>query len=92
MKVFPEVTGSFVQVTIANPSLDYIAFFVRVSLIDENGDSILPVVWSDNFITIFPEEAVELTGDFSIAGAIKGEPTVIVEYWNDGQKWENTIS
>ncbi|MFH4965685.1 sugar-binding domain-containing protein [Gaetbulibacter sp. M235] len=44
------------EVTLDNPS-DKIAFFIELKIVDtETGLSILPVVWSDNYISILPGE------------------------------------
>jgi exo-1,4-beta-D-glucosaminidase len=36
------------------------AFFIRLTLVDSQGDEVLPVFWSDNYITLFPNETVRL--------------------------------
>ncbi|KAI1765271.1 glycoside hydrolase family 2 protein [Hypoxylon sp. FL1150] len=36
------------------------AFFIRLNLVDEDGEDVLPVVWSDNYITLWPNEKLEL--------------------------------
>lgn len=37
------------------------AFFVRLNLIDKHGDDVAPVFWSDNYVTLWPHERLELT-------------------------------
>ncbi|KAM0212303.1 hypothetical protein ACHAQD_009879 [Fusarium lateritium] len=39
------------------------AVFVQLNLIDENGDDVTPLIWSDNYFTLLPHEVitVELT-------------------------------
>lgn len=36
------------------------AFFIRLNLVDEDGGDVLPVVWSDNYITLWPNEKLKL--------------------------------
>ena len=56
-----------VTVTLANPT-EQIAFFERAELLaDPDGDEILPVEYSDNYVTVYPGESVQLT-----AGAAAG--------------------
>jgi exo-1,4-beta-D-glucosaminidase len=42
-----------VMVEIKNPG-DKLAFFVQARLTDERGDDVLPVVWSDNYVSLLP--------------------------------------
>lgn len=37
------------------------AFFVRLNLVDGDGNDVNPVTWSDNYITLWPGETLELT-------------------------------
>ncbi|RYP68277.1 hypothetical protein DL771_006779 [Monosporascus sp. 5C6A] len=36
------------------------AFFVRLNLVDKHGEDIVPVFWSDNYVTLWPQEKLEL--------------------------------
>ncbi|KAI0154738.1 glycoside hydrolase family 2 protein [Hypoxylon sp. FL1284] len=36
------------------------AFFIRLNLVDWRGEDVLPVFWSDNYVTLWPDEKVEL--------------------------------
>ena len=36
------------------------AFFVRLNLVDQNGNDVNPVNWSDNYVTLWPEEKLQL--------------------------------
>lgn len=38
------------------------AFFVRLTLLDGQGQEVLPVFWSDNYVTLFPNETIGLRG------------------------------
>ncbi|KAK7756780.1 hypothetical protein SLS62_001223 [Diatrype stigma] len=37
------------------------AFFVRLNLVDKHGNGVAPVFWSDNYVTLWPHEKLELT-------------------------------
>jgi exo-1,4-beta-D-glucosaminidase len=51
-----------VSIRLHNPS-QRVAFFERAELIPTpEGDEILPVEYSDNYVTVFPGETVELSG------------------------------
>ncbi|KAI6784006.1 Exo-beta-D-glucosaminidase-like protein [Emericellopsis cladophorae] len=41
------------------------AFFVRLNLLDEQGEDVNPVFWSDNYVTLWPRESMvlEVEGD-----------------------------
>jgi exo-1,4-beta-D-glucosaminidase len=47
------------RITLHNSSSN-IAFFVRVELHDSDKQEILPITYSDNYVTIYPGEAVEV--------------------------------
>jgi exo-1,4-beta-D-glucosaminidase len=42
-----------VMVELRNPS-DRLAFFVQARLTDERGDDLLPVLWTDNYVSLLP--------------------------------------
>jgi exo-1,4-beta-D-glucosaminidase len=50
-----EVGTELVDVVIANRT-GGLAFFVQLRLADEDGDDVLPVVWSDNYVSVLPGE------------------------------------
>ena len=39
------------------------AFFISLNLVDDTGKDVLPLTWSDNYVTLFPKEKVTLTVD-----------------------------
>ncbi len=86
-----EVTTSFdireaadkfsIEVSIVNTS-DAIAFFLKAAVINKkNGESIVPVYWSDNCITLLPSEQVTIIGTLPKTAAVK-DIDVVVEKWN----------
>ena len=59
--------GVSVSVTLKNES-NVPAFFVRAEVIGtRNGDEILPVTWSDNYVTVFGGESVTLQAHYRLA-------------------------
>ncbi|KAF7560393.1 hypothetical protein G7046_g3755 [Stylonectria norvegica] len=36
------------------------AFFIRLNLVDSQGEDINPVIWSDNYVTLWPGEKIQL--------------------------------
>ena len=54
-----------VRVTLHNPS-KHIAFFERVEITDDrDGNELLPILYSDNYITIFPGQTVLISGTYN---------------------------
>lgn len=50
------------RVRLHNPT-PHIAFFVRVHLCDENSEELLPITYSDNYVTVYPGETVEVAAE-----------------------------
>ena len=54
--------GQHVDITLRNPTKE-LAFFERAELTaDPDGDEILPIQYSDNYVTVYPEETVHIHG------------------------------
>ena len=51
------------KIVLKNPS-SHIAFFVRTELHDSQGKEILPITYSDNYVTVYPGETVEIEAAF----------------------------
>ncbi|ORA73775.1 glycoside hydrolase [Mycolicibacterium insubricum] len=61
--------GTDVTITLNNPS-EKIAFFERAEVLDSpDGDEILPVEYSDNYVTVYPGESVQLQADVPAGSA-----------------------
>lgn len=46
------------------------AFFIRLVLTDtQTQDAITPVYWSDNYVTLFPQESLNLTVEFNLTAS-----------------------
>jgi len=80
---FLEVDGKQrVKATFKNTS-GTIAFFIELKVIGKfSGDSVLPIFWDDNYISLLPNEIREVSAEFSKKD-LKGE-TPIFKYsgWN----------
>jgi len=71
-----------IEVTISNPEFAPVAFFNRISLVnDQNKKRVLPVSYSDNYISILPGEQKSITLEFSPSD-IKGKVSVSIAGWN----------
>ena len=69
-------------VTLRNPAGGPVAFFNRISLVDPGTKQrILPVFYSDNYISVLPGESQTITLDYTpVAGS--APPLVSVRGWN----------
>jgi exo-1,4-beta-D-glucosaminidase len=74
--------GHVVTVTLSMPaSAKSVALFEHVTLRPSaSGDAMLPILWSDNDVTLWPGESVTLTAHY--AGQLSGSPVVEVSGWN----------
>ena len=71
-----------VRVTLENPT-DTVAFFVHLNVVGkESGNSVLPIYWDDNYITLLPGEKRKLEAYFSIEDLKGDEPALKVSGWN----------
>jgi len=66
----PGEKGNSSVVTLENRS-SVPAFFVKLNLVDKAGNDVLPVFWSDNYVTLFPHEKLELEVQGKGAAAIQ---------------------
>jgi len=65
---------------ITNPSSN-IVFFVRFRLLYRSSD-ILPIIWSDNFISFVPGEIRSIDATFSIDNFDSTQIKLVVENYN----------
>ena len=71
-----------VEITLHNPTR-HVAFFERASVLAEkDGDEILPIVYSDNYVTIFPGETATLNAEFARKSAEGRSPWLRLEGYN----------
>jgi exo-1,4-beta-D-glucosaminidase len=80
LEVSASGNGSEVMVQLSNPA-DALAFFVELRVIDAEGNSILPVLWDDNYVSILPGESRELAARFPTVDDVSGT-TLVVKGWN----------
>ncbi|OBT63036.1 hypothetical protein VE03_08142 [Pseudogymnoascus sp. 23342-1-I1] len=64
-----------VDVTLKNKAT-VAAYFVRLELRDGEGEDVLPVLWTDNYVTLWPGEKVVLSVSWAAGGAESGEGKV----------------
>ena len=59
-----------------------IAFFTQMQIKDQNGEILLPVEWSDNYISLFPNEAKLISCKFD-RGLLEGKKlSLSISGWN----------
>jgi exo-1,4-beta-D-glucosaminidase len=57
--------GADVRVDLANPD-DCLAFFVQLRLCDASGADVLPVLWSDNYVSLLPGDVRTLRASLPV--------------------------
>ena len=73
-------------VSLSNDS-DHIAFFIHTSIKDkETGETILPVLWSDNYISLLPGETRVLIAKIKSKDLKTKKPQLVVEGYNLKEK------
>jgi exo-1,4-beta-D-glucosaminidase len=71
-----------IHVDLENPS-NALAFFVHLKLIKgTGGEELLPILWQDNYISIWPGEKLALSARFEQAFPGSEAPAVEIEGWN----------
>jgi exo-1,4-beta-D-glucosaminidase len=76
------VSDDMVAVTLHNPSRK-IAFFERLEVTKgKGGDEILPISYSDNYVTVFPGETVSVSGAYDHVLIGKSQPWLKVAGYN----------
>jgi len=75
-----------VTITLANPG-NHVAFFVRAEVTQVSGESldggeILPIIYSDNYVTVFPHETRTIEATFQNSSKEPGSLAVRVEGYN----------
>jgi exo-1,4-beta-D-glucosaminidase len=81
------------RITVENPSHD-LAFFVHFKVVaqgarygfEEGGgqrdDEVLPIIWSDNYVSLLPGETRVITASYAKRRLRGAKPVVMVEGWN----------
>jgi len=74
-----------ITVTLKNPAGGPVAFFNRVSLVDpKTKERLLPVFYSDNYVSVLPGESKTITLDYTPKAGVT--PEVSVRGWNLTEK------
>ncbi|MEA2701236.1 MAG: exo,4-beta-D-glucosaminidase [Myxococcales bacterium] len=64
------------RVQLHNPS-DHLAFFVQLRLCDGQGNDVLPVVWSDNYVSLLPGETTVVRVELLGGAPARGTPLFV---------------
>ncbi len=81
--------GAMTQLTVqvSNHHPQYVAFFVRLRLRSSTATTadvdVLPVLWDDNYITLFGSEQRAVNVSFSPSSLNGGAPVIVVEVFNN---------
>jgi len=85
------------RISVENPSHD-LAFFVHFKVVAEGArfgfgeggersdDEVLPILWSDNYISLLPGEKREITASYAKRRLRSGKPAVKIDGWNVAPK------
>jgi len=78
--------NSVIEIKMKNPS-DKIAFFTELRILDKStGESILPVIWSDNYITLLPGESQTYTATIKNKHLKNKNIDFVFKGWNTDSK------
>jgi exo-1,4-beta-D-glucosaminidase len=75
------VGANAVNTTLTNSSSS-LAFLVRARVVDNAGNELLPVWWTDNYITLLPGESRTLTASYFNNAAPPSGATVHLDGFN----------
>jgi exo-1,4-beta-D-glucosaminidase len=74
--------STFARITLKNPS-SHLAFMVHLDLRKKkSGDSVVPIFWEDNYISLLPGEKRIITGYCHTKDLDGQRPTVTIDGWN----------
>ena len=80
------MNGDHVMVAIHNPSRN-VAFFERIEITKgDDGDEVLPILYSDNYVTIFPGETARITSTFDRKELGARRPWLKLEGYNTSKE------
>ena len=81
-----QVDRQKVEVTLTNPAGNPVAFFNRLSLVDpETKKRLLPVFYSDNYVSVLPGEAKTVVLEYTLT--VGKKPLVSLEGWNVAEQY-----
>ncbi|MCF6358251.1 MAG: hypothetical protein L3J54_10640, partial [Draconibacterium sp.] len=77
-----DTENGMITLDVTNPS-STIAFFVFFDLLDSTTkEPILPIFWSDNYITLLPGEKRTYTANYNLKDSKGGNPIIRIKAWN----------
>lgn len=74
--------GKTKVITTLENNNESMAFFVELLLYDKNDELILPVIWSDNYISLLPGEKRKIESYYYTEKIENNEPEVRIKGWN----------
>ena len=81
-----QIAPGKMQVSLTNPANAPVAFFNRLSLVDtQTKQRLLPVFYSDNYVSVLPGETKIINIDYD-AAQYPAQPSVSISGWNLGQQ------
>jgi exo-1,4-beta-D-glucosaminidase len=70
------------HITFSNPN-PTLAFFVHLQIQPgRSGETVVPIVWQDNYISLLPGETRDVTATYETKDIGSQAPVVVVEGWN----------
>lgn len=76
-----QISPGKVVVTLTNPANAPVAFFNRLSLVDADHKRLLPVFYSDNYVSVLPRKQKTITIDYDTKQYAQ-MPSVSISGWN----------
>jgi len=70
-----------VTVTLHNPT-NSVALMAHLQLRDSSGERVLPVYYSDNYVSLVPNESISITIEAAQQDSMDKGATVVVDGWN----------
>jgi hypothetical protein len=82
-KVERSISGGkqMVTVTLHNPT-NSVALMAHLQLRDSSGERVLPVYYSDNYVSLVPNESISITIEAAQQDSMDKGATVMVDGWN----------
>ena len=82
-KVERSISGGkqMVTVTLHNPT-NSVALMAHLQLRDSSGERVLPVYYSDNYVSLVPNESISITIEAAQQDSMDKGATVVVDGWN----------
>jgi len=74
-------TDTVAMVSLKNPT-DIVAFFIRLRVVDSDGQDVLPIFWEDNMFSLMPGDSRSITATFQTKNLHGKNPSLVIEIWN----------